>query len=281
MAYAHGITKEEVFDAASSIFANGKNPTQASVRSALGKGSYSTISKFLGEWRQQQTDAESLVTNTEEMPDQIRTLLNRTYAAIRAHAESSVMGERITVLEDENGRLWQENEVLKQDLVDLPGLRAAYHDLDARKEQVVRENERINKYLPQIEQVEELVAKINQLESSQLELLEENKQLDLIKSRLEDQVATSERNLATSIQRANEMQQQLAELTNANSKLNSQLTQIADRNQELIEQTENYQDVVAAKLAEIEELKNELKIAKPVKPRSTRKLKAVDSPSAS
>lgn len=261
MAYVHGVTKEDVFGAASTIFATGKNPTQASVRMALGKGSFSTISKHLAEWRSEQTDSEALELTTEDMPDQIRLLLNRTYAAIRAHAESSVMGERLSVIEAENEKLWQENTELKQDLIDLPGLRSAYHECIGRIQDLARENERINKYLPQVDQVESLLAEVSKLAADKNELLEKNQELDIVKARLEDQLATSERNLATSIQRANEIQEQLSELTVSNTKLDRQLTQVGDRNQELIEKVDSYEQALNAKLAEVEELKNELKIA--------------------
>lgn len=281
MAYVHGITKEDVFDAASTIFANGKNPTQASVRSVLGKGSFSTISKHLAEWRDEQTDSESLAVTTEDMPDQIRSLLNRTYAAIRAHAESSVMGERLSVVELENEKLWQENTELKQDLIDLPGLRSAYHESLGRMQDLARENERINKYIPQVDQVETLLAEVSKLGAEKVELLDRNQELDIDRARLEDQLATSERNLATSIQRANEMQEQLAELTASNNKLNTQLTQVSDRNQELIAKFDSYEDALAAKLAEVEELRNELKIANPSQPTAATRKPRANKPKAS
>ncbi len=280
MPYAHGITKEDVFAAASAIFANGKNPTQAAVRSSLGKGSFSTISKYLSEWKEQQTDAESLVTDTDDMPDQVRLLLNRTYAAIRSHAESVVVGEQTTLLEQENERLREENTILKQDLVDLPGLRSAYHDALNQMQQVTRENERIAKYLPQIDQVEELLGKVNQLEVEKSELQVINEDLELTKVKFEDQAITCQRNLDTSIQRANEMGDELLELRTSNSRLNSQLTQVADRNQELLEQVDTCQDALAVKLAEIEELKAELKIAREPKSRSRKPKVSDTSPDA-
>lgn len=266
MAYVHGVTKEDVFNAASTIFASGKNPTQASVRMVLGKGSFSTISRHLAEWRSEQTDAEALELTTEEMPDQIRSLLNRTYATIRAHAESTVMGERLSVVELENEKLWQENTELKQDLIDLPGLRSAYHESLGRMQDLARENERINKYLPQVDQIESLLAEVSKLGAEKVDLLDKNQELDILKARLEDQLATIQRNLATSIQRANEMQGQLAKLTASNDKLNTQLTQVSDRNQELLEKVDSYEQALSIKLAEIEELKNELKIANSAQP---------------
>jgi chromosome segregation ATPase len=48
------ITKDQVFQAANDLNANGQNPTLAAVRKALGSGSYSTISEFMTEWRESQ-----------------------------------------------------------------------------------------------------------------------------------------------------------------------------------------------------------------------------------
>ena len=163
MAYAHGITREDVFEVASIIFAGGKNPTQASVRSRLGKGSFSTISKYLSEWRQQQTDAEAIISEEEEMPDEVRSLLKRTYAAIRVHVETTVIGGQVELLEAENEKLRAkvaDHEAVKAELA---GVRFGYQELVSKVEQLTRENERLVKFSNQVEHVEALTQEREQL----------------------------------------------------------------------------------------------------------------------
>lgn len=277
MAYAHGITREDVFTAASAIFAAGKNPTQAAIRSALGKGSFSTISKHLAEWREQQTDTEAVLASTDDMPDQVRSLLNRTYAAIRSHAESTVVGEQTSLLEQENERLKDKLVHHDETVAELAGLRFAYQETITRLEQLTRENERIAKYLPQIDQVEELATKVGQMESENSEFRLKIEDLEVREARLQDQALTVQRNLATAIDRANGMEKDLHDCHTANTKLNGDLTRVSDRNLELNEKQESYETALTNKLAEIEELKNELKMAKQApaatrKPRKTRSI---------
>lgn len=272
MAYAHGVTREDVFAAASEIFASGKNPTQATVRTALGRGSFSTISKYLAEWRSQQTEAEAITNNGYDMPEQVKTLLNRTYNAIRSHAEATVVGEQITLLEQENERLKTENVELKQDLIDLPGLRSAYNQALSQIQLLTRENERIAHYLPQIDEVEKLAQKLTLLEEDYAKLHSRNEQLEIFLAQEEEKSQSCERNLQTSQQRANELSNELYELRTSNAKLNQDLTKIANRNQELIEKNQDLETALTDKLAQISELENELKISKQ-QPKRTRKTK--------
>ena len=163
MAYAHGITREDVFEAASIIFAGGKNPTQASVRSRLGKGSFSTISKYLSEWRQEQTDAEAIISEEEEMPDEVRSLLKRTYAAIRVQVETAVIGGQVELLEEENEKLRKKVADYEAVKAELAGVHFGYQELVSKVEQLTRENERLVKFSNQVEEVETLVQERYQL----------------------------------------------------------------------------------------------------------------------
>lgn len=262
MAYVHGITREDVFASATDIFAQGKNPTQAKIRSALGKGSFSTISKYLAEWREQQTDSEAAVGSADEMPDQIRLLLNRTYAAIRGHAETSVIGEQTSLLEQENENLRSKLAEFETTKAELDGLRFAYNSLQQRAEELTRENERVVKFLPQVEKVEQLLAQRDSLDQEVNALHQKNASLELSKAHLEEQLAALEKNHQTATNRANEMADQLAAATISNEKLNTDLSKVADRNLELLDKNRIAETAIADKLAEIEELKNELVVAR-------------------
>jgi len=172
MAYAHGITREDVFEAASIIYAGGKNPTQASVRSLLGRGSFSTISKYLSEWRQQQTDAKAIISEEEEMPDEVRSLLKRTYAAIRVQVETAVIGGQVELLEEENEKLRTKVADYEAVKAELAGVRFGYQELMSKVEQLTRENERLVKFSN--EEVEALAQErdklVNEVEQLKAEL---------------------------------------------------------------------------------------------------------------
>jgi len=45
------ITRDQVFEAAEALVGNGEEPTYITVRERLGSGSFSTISKYLREWK--------------------------------------------------------------------------------------------------------------------------------------------------------------------------------------------------------------------------------------
>jgi hypothetical protein len=164
--YVHGITREDVFEAASIIYAGGKNPTQALVRSRLGKGSFSTISKYLSEWRQQQTDAEAIISEEEEMPDEVRSLLRRTYAAIRVQVETAVIGGQVELLEAENEKLRAKVAEYEAVKAELAGVRFGYQELLAKVEQLIRENEQLVEFSNQVGQVEALTQERDQLVAS-------------------------------------------------------------------------------------------------------------------
>src|SRR6218665_924747 len=49
------ITKEDIYAAADALVAEGKNPTLANVRKALGGGSFTTISEGVAAWKDERT----------------------------------------------------------------------------------------------------------------------------------------------------------------------------------------------------------------------------------
>jgi chromosome segregation ATPase len=64
------ITKEAVFEAATTIAQAGQKPTTINVRERLGTGSFTTISGLLREWRAGRKTVESV--RNEEIPQEIR-----------------------------------------------------------------------------------------------------------------------------------------------------------------------------------------------------------------
>ncbi len=164
MPYAHGLRQEDVFQAASEIFASGKNPTQATVRAKLGRGSFSTISKYLLDWRENQPEA--LITrlpHVGDIPEDIQQALRRFYGLIKAQVETLAVDEQVTLLEKENDYLRLQLADADQSKSELVGLRFAYQQTITRLEELTRENERLVKWVPQVDQIEQLTQERDRL----------------------------------------------------------------------------------------------------------------------
>ncbi|RME33684.1 MAG: hypothetical protein D6786_07020 [Gammaproteobacteria bacterium] len=61
-----GLSREEVFSAASELVRAGRRPTVAAVRERLGRGSYTTITQYLGEWREESPPEETRPVAVDE-----------------------------------------------------------------------------------------------------------------------------------------------------------------------------------------------------------------------
>lgn len=125
------ITREQVFQACDEIFSQGKTPRIEGVRTLLGSGSYSTIGKYLKEWKEQNPDSANV--STTEIPQEIHNAayeaLKPVIALIWDKASESVDSDRVKTLE-------LENERYQQQTAELAGLRTAYQALMARNEQL-------------------------------------------------------------------------------------------------------------------------------------------------
>ena len=125
------ITREQVFGVCDEIFYTGKTPRIEAVRTFLGSGSYSTIGKYLKEWKEQNPD--SVNVSTSEIPPELH---NAAYEAIKPvialiwdKASESVNSDRLKTLE-------LENERYQQQTAELAGLRTVTQALLARNEQL-------------------------------------------------------------------------------------------------------------------------------------------------
>lgn len=143
MPFANSITRDDVFSAADEIFATGKNPTQAAIRTKLGRGSFSTINKHLADWRENQTDFEAVASSDQGMSDQELILLRRVYGMVRSSVETAVVTEQVELLERENQELQERQANYDAIAAELAGLKFAYQDAMNRLEQMTRENEQM------------------------------------------------------------------------------------------------------------------------------------------
>lgn len=82
------IRKDDVFRVADQMFADGVSPSLTGIRTALGSGSFSTISGFLAEWKSASRAAP--VVGVEDVPDEVSDCfapaLRSMWAMAQAHA---------------------------------------------------------------------------------------------------------------------------------------------------------------------------------------------------
>ena len=109
-------TTTRIFEIADELDAAGHNPTLASVRKALGGGSYTTISQAMAEWRARKAAKETPVQ--EAAPQAITELLEQLGTDIWTQA-----------LQICNGRLSAEREALEKDRQEIEAQRQEAADL--------------------------------------------------------------------------------------------------------------------------------------------------------
>lgn len=134
------VTKEQVFAAAEQLDQAGQKPTVALVRSKLGRGSNSTLTPFLAEWRMSKKQATETATERIPLPEQLMENIAAfaqvfwdmavQHADERLEEDRKEFEEKLTEIQEgmneagdlsdqlsiENDKLREEMELLKQQL---------------------------------------------------------------------------------------------------------------------------------------------------------------------
>ncbi|WP_293753105.1 DNA-binding protein [Limnohabitans sp. Rim8] len=185
-------TTTRIFEIADEVDAAGHNPTLASVRKALGGGSYTTISQAMTEWRARKAAKETPVQ--EAAPQAITELLEQLGTDIWTQA-----------LQICNGRLSAEREALENDR----------QGLEAQRQEAADLADQLS----------------SELEAARQEATDLSKQLDVAQSTVKglgDQLRDRERDLAVAEVRADEIKTRATQLTDqlkAATAQNAQLLQ--------------------------------------------------------
>ena len=158
------ITKEQVADAAAAIQAEGLEPTYINVRERLGSGSFSTIQKYLKDWRS--SGPRSNPEAEGELPEPFREVLHRfgleAWRAVsvwakdeleearkiraqgcRNQVEAEKAAATVDALQVELNSLGEERDSLRKEVEEAHSkLAAAEGTLSETRKQVEREIER-------------------------------------------------------------------------------------------------------------------------------------------
>ena len=87
-----GLTQAQIWEAADALLAAGVTPTVQALRERLGKGSFTTISTHLAEWRQ--VHAERQAPEVPEPPEPVTFALRAVWASAWRSGQEAVAGER-------------------------------------------------------------------------------------------------------------------------------------------------------------------------------------------
>ncbi|MFA6701034.1 MAG: DNA-binding protein [Thiomicrospira sp.] len=129
--------RELIFMTADKLHAEGQTVTQEKIRDSLGKGSYSTIGKYLREWRSQREDDSNLLRT--QLPDVIN---EKGLLLIRA-----LWREAVSLANKPDGELPDDGlEALKSEIVKLKTESALLRSQlsVAREDIIIRDNEIIS-----------------------------------------------------------------------------------------------------------------------------------------
>ena len=212
------ITREQVFEACDQIFSQGKTPRIEAIRTLLGSGSYSTIGKYLREWKEQ--SPERMDATTSEIPQELHNIayeaLKPALALIWDKASESVDSDRIRTLEAENER-YQEatielaglrttNKALLDQLGELNQQLAlaragvgieesdAFGKLQQQRDALLKERDQLSIQIEQLTQqlneagqnIAVLTSRVQSLDSSRQTLQQENQELKIANAEIED-----------------------------------------------------------------------------------------------
>jgi chromosome segregation ATPase len=222
------ITREEIFSACDQIFEQGKTPRIEAIRSILGSGSYSTIAKYLREWKEQAPD----------MPDSTKTdvpqeLVNAAYDALKPvlaliwdKASEEIDSDRVRTLETENDKL-------RSDLEELAGLRttnkALLDQIGSLNQQIALARAGVG--VEDAESFEQLQAEKEALASERDALITERDQLNQLLEQLNNDVTVLQGRLDETAQERQALKEQNQELAIAAAQAEFLREKLAEANQ--------------------------------------------------
>jgi septal ring factor EnvC (AmiA/AmiB activator) len=195
-----GITREEVFQAADSIQAQGKKVSVIAVRKLMGKGSFSTITPMLDAWRQerekQQKDDLSVPEPLPEVSQAVQSIwtlswkeaqkeFNAQRNVLKKETQNQIAHERQEMME-EIARLETELTMTGKEKKSLEGkLNKARQELGTTRENLAsvkketqnleKDNERLEDELDNTKQELEKTSRILNYEKEQVESLKFDK----------------------------------------------------------------------------------------------------------
>lgn len=232
------VTREEIFQAADQVKAEGQQISRSIVRAKLqvlfGKsGSDSTLSRYLKEWWLEQPENGGSLIGFEDIPDDCRELFRTLYSKVQTQVQKTYESDLIDSLREQV-------ENLQQQLVDyefikgeLSGIKIAYQQSLEQIQELTRANERLQKYSDFADLNEPLTAQIEQL-SAEVEFSKTTiANLQASEQSAHNAVRATEQALNTALDQISTLVTQVAEnqaLKLENAHLKQSVTQLEAKN---------------------------------------------------
>ena len=200
------ITKEDIYAAADALVAEGKNPTLANVRKALGGGSFTTISEGVAAWKEDRTAQPAPL---QEPPP---AAVAEKFSGLLAEVWAAALGMA-------NARLASEREALE----------AARVELEDERRQAAELAAQVSADLDQANQVRERLA--SELDAAVAAGIEQGEQLATVTKELADaqqRTALAEQSAKDNAHRADDLARAL-EAEQANAKALAERADQADQ----------------------------------------------------
>ena len=109
------ITTQDIHEAANSLVEEGKKPTLAAIRKALGGGSFTTISEAMKEWKAENQDsqAETKEVVPEVITEKLETLISKIWNVALSVANSRLESEREALKQSQQKLEEERNEAIE------------------------------------------------------------------------------------------------------------------------------------------------------------------------
>ena len=137
------VTQEQIFAICDQMFAEGQKVTNESVRKQLGRGSFSTISKTIQEWKKSIQMGILQEFPQPDIPKEAMPHLQRMYAVAQSYAQEAEITEQVKLLEAENENLRCRLDKLEGADERLSRIHHFYQEAQKRLEELERENEHL------------------------------------------------------------------------------------------------------------------------------------------
>jgi len=117
------VTRPQVFTAADKISAAGQQPTVAAVRALLGSGSFTTLTAYLREWREQ---ANGTTPTEVDIPETVTEALNRAAELVWTAATDHFRQEVATLQKESARQIATHQAALEEALNEIAELEVRY-----------------------------------------------------------------------------------------------------------------------------------------------------------
>lgn len=132
------ITRDQVFEAAEGLSTEGQDPTYITVRERLGSGSFSTISKYLREWKAAGKERSS-GGEREEMPQEFQVTLSRFGAEVWRTLGAFARTEIEVAREAFEARVRERDEELERAATTVDALQRELDTVSGERDELERE----------------------------------------------------------------------------------------------------------------------------------------------